>query len=82
LGIVRAYFGVERFGHVVKGDAVVGLDHKYLLQPQFLLKNFNLRQEFNDLMRDQAEHLDLAQILFYLQRAFVLNIIQVHDLVL
>ena len=63
-------------------NAVPGLDHELLLQPQLLLEIFELRKEVDDFARDPADDLDLGQILLDTRRGLVLDVVEVYDFVL
>ena len=82
LRVVGGDLRVERLGNTAERDAPLRLDHKLLLQPQFLLEILELSEEGDDLACDLADDLDLGEILLDARHRLVLHVVQVHDFVL
>ena len=75
-------FGQEILRDLLDGNAILGLDHELLLEPEGFLEIFELGQEGDNLAGDPADDLDLGEVLFDAGRGFALDIVELHDLVL
>ena len=62
LAVVGKDFGIELSRYTVNGDAIVGLHHKLLLQPQLLLEVFKLSQHTDNLLTDLLDGTNNSQL--------------------
>src|SRR5690606_7074364 len=75
--------GIQALRHAVEREAVMRGGDEFLFQPEFFLEIFQLREKVDQVKRDGAQGLNLAQVLLDGSESFsVLHVIQMHDFVL
>src|SRR6185437_11753664 len=79
---IRENLWVKSTRDLAKCNAVAGLNHKFLLEPEVLLEVLKLSDKVNELVCNIAENTNTRQILLNFGRGSQVDIIKMHHFVL